>query len=240
MLELHNLRIDHHKPELIRRKPVQERRDDGVDADRFARTGAARDEQVRHFREVGDDGVAVNVFAERERNPSLGVPPLIGLKQVPDDHHRFDRIRNFDADGAFAGHRGQNVNALGLERGSDIVVQRSDLFKLHSRRGMQFVSRDRRTLGDIAERNFNLELRECLLHQPRIGHQFLLRLGRLQRQVRVLEKIHCRQTIIADERCGSDGDRLGPLRRGLRPPCRAVRNVNNRLGLRFSRFSQNL
>ena len=34
------------------------------------------------------------------------------------------------------------------------------------------------------ERNFDVELRERLLHEPRVGHQFLLGLGRLDGHVR--------------------------------------------------------
>ena len=65
-------------------------------------------------------------------------------------------------------------------------------------RRMQFIARDRRAFGDVAERHFNVELRERLLHEPGVGHQFLLGLGRLGRHVRVLEKIHRRQLVIAD------------------------------------------
>ena len=71
LLQLDDFRIDHHEPELVRREAVQERGDDGIDADRLARARAAGDEQVRHLRQVGDDGMAVNVLAQRQRDPAL-------------------------------------------------------------------------------------------------------------------------------------------------------------------------
>jgi hypothetical protein len=66
------------------------------------------------------------------------------------------------------------MDAFSLEYGRDVVVERRDFLQLHAGRGMQFVTRDRRTLGDVAEGNFDVELRKGLLHQPRVGHQFLL------------------------------------------------------------------
>jgi hypothetical protein len=55
-------------------------------------------------------------------------------------------------------------------------------------RGMQFVAGDGRPLGDVAERNLDVELRQRLLHEPRVGHQFLLGFGRLDGHCRVQEK----------------------------------------------------
>ena len=71
------------------------------------------------------------------------------------------------------------LNAFGLERGGDVVVQRGDLFQLHAGRRMKFVPRDGRPFGDVAQRDLDIELRQRLLHQPRIGHQLFFRFGRL-------------------------------------------------------------
>ena len=207
--KLDDFRINHHEAQLIRREAVEQRGDDGIDANGFAGTGAAGDEAVRHFREVGDDGMAVNVLAERDGNARLGIAPFVRLEQIAHDDFRLDGIRHFDADGTFSRHGREDVDALGLERGGDVVGERGDFFQLHAGRGMQFVARDGRAFGDVAERNLDVELRERLLHEPRVGHQFLLRLGRLDGHVRVLEKIHRRQLIIADHRRLRDGDGLG-------------------------------
>ena len=144
-------------------------------------------------------------------------------------------IRHLDADGTFAGHGREDVDAFGLERGGDVVGERGDFFQLHAGRGMQFVARDGRAFGDVAERDLDVELRERLLHEPRVGHEFLLGLGRLDGHVRVLEKIHRRQLVIADDRRLRDGDGLGLSRRaGFAHG--AVGDVNVRLGLRLVGF----
>ena len=68
-----------------------------------------------------------------------------------------------------------------LSAAAMLLLERGDFFQLHAGRGMQFVARDGRAFGDVAERNFDVELRQRLLHEPRVGHQFLLGLGRLER-----------------------------------------------------------
>ena len=73
---------------------------------------------------------------------------------------------------------------------------------------MQLVAGDGRTLGDVAERDLDLELRERLLHEPGVGHQLLLGFRGLDGQIRVLEEIERRQLVIADDGGGGDGERL--------------------------------
>ena len=63
LLQLDDLWVDHDEAELVGREAVEQGTDDGVDADGFAGAGAAGDEHVGHFREVGNDGMAVNVLA---------------------------------------------------------------------------------------------------------------------------------------------------------------------------------
>ena len=178
-------------------------------------------------------GMAINVLAQRDGNFRLGVAPFLGLEQIAHDDLGLDRVGHLDADGAFAGHGREDVNALGLERGGDVVGKRGDFFQLHARRRMQFVARDGRAFGDVAERNLDLKLRERLLHEPRVGHQFLLRFGGLDGQVRVLEKIQRRQLVIADDGRGGDRNRFRfPWRPGFGRSGRhrVVGDVNDRFG----------
>src|SRR5205823_10552699 len=115
--------------ELVGRKAVEQGGDDGIDANGFAGAGAAGDEQVRHLREIRDDRVAVNVFAERQRDASPGAAPFLGFEQITNDHLRLNEVGNFKADGAFAGNGREDVDALGFERGGDVVVQGGDFFE---------------------------------------------------------------------------------------------------------------
>ena len=66
-LHLDHLRIDHDEAQFLRREAVEHARDERIDADALAAAGRAGDEQVRHLREIGDDRLAVNIFAQRER-----------------------------------------------------------------------------------------------------------------------------------------------------------------------------
>ena len=121
LLKLDDFRVNHHEAQLVGRKTVEQRRDDGVDADGFAGAGAAGDEQVRHFRKIGYDGMTVNVLAERDRNFRLRIAPFVRLEQIAHDDFGLDRVRNFHADGTFSWHGCEDVDSLGLERGGDVI-----------------------------------------------------------------------------------------------------------------------
>ena len=55
---------------------------------------------------------------------------------------------------------------------------------------MQLIAGDGRAFGDVAQRNFDVELGQRVLHQPGVGHQFLLRFGRLDILIGELKEIH--------------------------------------------------
>ena len=61
---------------------------------------------------------------------------------------------------------------------------------------MQFIARNRRAFSDVTQRHINIELRQRLLHQPRVRHEFLFGLCRLDRHIRQLQKIERRQLVI--------------------------------------------
>ena len=61
--KFHDLGVDHDESEVFRALRIEDRGDDGIDTNRFARAGSAGDEQVRHFGQVGDERGAGNVFA---------------------------------------------------------------------------------------------------------------------------------------------------------------------------------
>ena len=129
LLQLDDLGVDHDEAQLIGRKLVKQRSDDGIDADRFAGAGAAGDEQVRHFREVSDDRMAIDILAQRERDAGLGFAPFFGFEEVAHDDFGLDGIRHLDTDGTFAGHGREDVDAFGLQRGGDVVVERGDFLE---------------------------------------------------------------------------------------------------------------
>ena len=80
------------------------------------------------------------------------------------------------------------MNALSLERRSDVIGQRGDFFHLHARRGVELVTGDGRALGDVPEGNIDVKLRESSLHQPRVGHQLFFGFGRFDCLIRELQE----------------------------------------------------
>ena len=65
--QLHFFRIDHQEFHLIGPRIHENRHDDGVDADRFARSGGSGDEAVGHFRKICEDPFAIDRFAEQDQ-----------------------------------------------------------------------------------------------------------------------------------------------------------------------------
>ena len=110
----------------------------------------------------------------------------------------------------FPEHRRQNVNPLGLlGSAAAMLLDSATIFSSFTPGArMQLVAGNGGAFGNVAKRDINVELAKCLLHEPRVRHQFLLRLRGLYRQVRMLEKIERRQLVIPDEWRGSNRDRL--------------------------------
>ena len=61
--KLHHLRIDHEEAKRPRRVAINQARDDRVHAHGFSGSRRARDEQVRHLREVGHHRLSLEIFA---------------------------------------------------------------------------------------------------------------------------------------------------------------------------------
>ena len=114
MLQLDHLRIDHNEPQLIRRKSVQQRSNNRIDANRFSRARAPGDQQVRHFAQIRDDRVAIDILAQRQWNTGLRIAPFFRFQQIAHDHFSLDGIGNFHSYRAFPGHRRQDVDTFSL------------------------------------------------------------------------------------------------------------------------------
>ena len=64
--EFQAFRIDQNQFHFIGPRAVKDRKQEGIHADRFAGTGRAGDQQVRHPGEIANVIQAVNCFAERD------------------------------------------------------------------------------------------------------------------------------------------------------------------------------
>ena len=155
-------------------------------------------------RQVGHDGVAIYVFAKRQRHFGFVV------RHSSDSANRADHL-------GFHQVRTRLPLELRREPGPEcdsafsaaaILLLSAVIFSSFTPGAGQFVPSDGRSLGDISQRDFNIELGQRLLHQARIGHEFLFRLGRLHHRVGMLKKVERGERVIADQRCGCNRDRF--------------------------------
>ena len=117
----------------------------------LARAGRARDEQVRHPREVGDVVHAVDGLAERERE--LWKATRVNSRDSTTSR-RINRlalrVRDLDADVRFAGHA-VNADGFGFERETEVVNQTGDARILDAGVGLELVSRDDGAGADVLD-----------------------------------------------------------------------------------------
>ena len=122
-LHLDDLRVDHDETERLGRVLENEARDDGVDADALAATGRAGHEQVGHRRQVGDDGVSIDILAERQRKRCLARFPGLALEELADADLDLAGVGDLDADGVLAGNGSQDIDPLGAGGAGEVPLQ---------------------------------------------------------------------------------------------------------------------
>ena len=98
--EFDPLRVDHQESDLGRIGVHHQTGDDGINADALAAAGGAGNQQVRHFRQVGDDGVAFNALAhcKRELGPRGQLCELAAFDHASQRDHGRAAIGHLDAD----------------------------------------------------------------------------------------------------------------------------------------------
>ena len=163
--EFDHLRIDHQESQRRRCMPVNQRRDDGVHAHRFPGSGRARDQQMRHLRQIGDDGTALEILAQRDgqrcaRRVVFGV-----LDDLAERDHLRRRIRDLDADRSLPRNRCYDTNAVRAHREREVVRQRRELAHFHARRRLDLELRDRWPGRATNELTLDTESLQCR-HQP--------------------------------------------------------------------------
>ena len=76
---------------------------------------------MRHLGQVGDDGVAGNVFAQADRDAAGGLAERIRVDDIAQIDTGQLFIRHFDADGRFAGNRRFDADIRGGQFQGDII-----------------------------------------------------------------------------------------------------------------------
>ena len=171
--ELQHLGIDHDEAAAIRRQPVEQRQDHGVDRHRLARAGGAADQQMRHAREVGDHRIAADVLAQRQRQAEPVVLVVAGRQQLAQEHRLAPRVGQLDADDVAARHGG-DARRYRAHRAGDVVGQADDAARLGAGRGLELVERDHRARPHLHDLALHAEIVEHGLEQAGVLLQRLL------------------------------------------------------------------
>ena len=168
--EFEHLRIDHDQAALIRAQPVNQAEDHGVDGDRFAGAGGAGDQQMRHAREIDDDGFAADVLAEAKRQLRHRLVAVLHRQQFAQIDLFAMRVRQFDADGVAAGDHG-DARRQRAHRARDVVGKPDHARRFDAGRGLEFVQRHHRAGMGLDDFAADAEIAEHAFQRARIGFQ---------------------------------------------------------------------
>ena len=171
--QLHHLRIDHEQLQLVRAVRIDETRDDGVDADRFSGAGCPGDEEVRHFREIVHDLVALEVAAQDHRQHARRAPEFGAVDQIAHVHEPRRGIGHLDADRRFARNRRHDAQGLRPHGERQIVGQRRHPAHFHAAPRLELEPRDDRANGLVDDLRADAECLERRDQPP--AHVFDLR-----------------------------------------------------------------
>ena len=174
--ELHDLRIDHDHADILRLILEEEGHDQGVDADRLTGAGGTRDEQMRHLRDVGDDGLAGDVLTDTERELRLRTLELAAAEHISEVDGRTVLVRHLDADGRLARDRCLDTDIRRGKTHLDIVCERHDLRHLHTDLRLQLIARDGRADRDVRDRDIDAKALQGFLEGQRVLANLLSRI----------------------------------------------------------------
>ena len=120
-----HFRIDHDELAAVGRVAIEQRQDHRVDADRFARTRCAGDEQMRHAGEISEHRLAADILAKRHRQILVGLREGLGAQELAQINRLALGIGQFDADGIAPRHHG-DARRDGAHRAGDVVGEADD------------------------------------------------------------------------------------------------------------------
>ena len=135
---------------------------------------------MRHRGEVADDGLAIDVLAERERDFLFRRAELRVVQQLVQRHGDFLRVGDLDADGVLAGDGREDVDALGAGGAGDVRLELGDARNPQPGGRIDLVAGDGRAAGDVAGGDLDAEGLEGLDDDPLVGEKLVaVRLGRV-------------------------------------------------------------
>ena len=143
--------------------------------DALAAARRARDEQVRHRREIGDHRVARRVLAEGQGQPALGLDELGGDEDLAQVHRRGLRVRHFHGHRAAPGNRPDDAHGRRLHGQRQVVGEVHHLADLDARRRLELVRGDDGPRARLHDVPVHAEVLELALQRAGIGLELLAR-----------------------------------------------------------------
>ena len=169
--KLYDLRVDQDQLDFIRICLVDKAGNNTVDADRFARTGRACDQKMRHGLQIRHNRITADILADREGDLGLALFECVRVNDFTQSDHRNGIVLHFDADRCFARDRRFDTNGLCFQIQRNIIRKPHDAADLHADRGLNLIARDRRSLRHLYHSGVNMEVLECFLQLLRLGSQ---------------------------------------------------------------------
>ena len=213
-LELQHLGIDQDQAALGRREAIEQRQEDTVQPHRLTRPGCARDEQVGHGGEIGDDRFARDILAQDHGQIALGLREIFRFGQFLERDRLAVGIGQFDTDHGLARNRGYARADRGHVAG-DIFGEAHHAAGLDARRGFQLVHGHDRAGAHRHDLALDVEIVEHVFEQAGVPLQRHLVELRDLLFTRIGEEVEAGQIVFGKHvALAGLGRRFRPPRRG--------------------------
>ena len=171
--KLQHLRIDHDEAAFLGGELVKEREDHGIDRHRFARSGGAGDQQVRHLGEIRHHRRAADILAQRQRQAHGAVAKFTAREDLAQHHHLAGFIGQFDADHAAPGDGG-DPRRKRRHRARDIVGKPDHPAGLEAGGGLELIHRHHRAGANAHDLALDAVIIKHAFKHARVFFQSLL------------------------------------------------------------------
>ncbi len=171
--KLQHLGVDHDEAEFLRRHAIEQRQDHGVDRNRLARAGGARNQNVRHLGNIGNDRLAIDGLAECQRKLRLRLLKVAARQHLTQIDHFALRVRQFDTD-RVAPRNDSHTRGNRAHRARNIVGKADDARGLDARCRFKLIKRDHGAGFDIDDLATHTEIFQHALKQTGILLQRIL------------------------------------------------------------------
>ncbi len=159
--QFHNLGVDHEKTHLFRSRFKEDAAYEAVDTYALTSARSPCNQKVRHLRQIGRIGFAINGFAQRHRQRRFGAAKFFSLQYFAQIHRFAILVGYFYADHGFAGYWSLNANPLRAHNARQIIRQRDDSVDLYACSWLDFIARDNRARAHFYDLSRHIKVIKC-------------------------------------------------------------------------------